>query len=350
MSTHLVDLILTRRRNIDHFFFLDVPELEAVSMGSARFNGSRYLEIEPEEQLVNPTVDDYTYIGPELRYGPHFLESGRFKVYGKKKEETVKKALKDSWAALPGPAKLKYKDYAVVNVAPSIIPAYLPAARIYSYNISGVSLDPSVRGEIERPAPDDPEDALKKKKKGCNKPENQNKPHCTFKTKPRYASPGSPSRSNTALSVLGYTQFYIPNLDTKKSKVPPSWEIEYTTFKAHALLPESLRSIDNVSYDQPPPVPYHLLPEYDPEIIGTMTPEEIALLDLTDDLELADDVDSTANKKTQFLRAIKRITPWKLKDLTIKSYVKFARKLVTEKKSWKKFQHLMFVSSGSNTE
>ncbi len=335
---------LTSRRNIDHFFFMDVPELEAISMGSAALNGTRYLEIEPEEELLHPTVDDYSYPGPEVR-GPHFLNSGRFRIFGRKKSAALKDQLKKSFGGLPGPTELKYKDYAVINVAPSIIPTYQPAARIYSYNITGISLDSKVREQVEHPEPDDPMDAMKKQKKGsCKKPENKYKPHCSFKTRPRYASPDSPSRSNQPFTVLGYTQFFIPDLDKpKKSKTPPGWEIEYTTFKASSLLPDSLTNGIHRSYGQPPPVPYHLLPGFDPDIVDLVTDEDVARLDGED--HVAGGNDSAESKKEEFLFAIKRITPWKLKDLTIKSYVKFARRLANDKKAFKKFLDYMFVSS-----
>ena len=39
--------------------------------------------------------------------------------------------LKKDFGEMPGPAKLKLKDYAVINVAPSVVPTYLPGIRIY---------------------------------------------------------------------------------------------------------------------------------------------------------------------------------------------------------------------------
>jgi hypothetical protein len=46
-------------------------------------------------------------------------------------------------------------------------------------------------------------------------------------------------------------------------------------------------------------------------------------------------------KWEKFIQELKRITPWKMKDLTIPSYVKLARKLVAEKKLWKHFADIM---------
>jgi hypothetical protein len=42
-----------------------------------------------------------------------------------------------------------------------------------------------------------------------------------------------------------------------------------------------------------------------------------------------------------FKKSLKKITPWRMNDLTIGQYVKLARKLVAEKKMWKQFSNLM---------
>jgi endopolyphosphatase len=60
-------------------------------------------------------------------------------------------------------------------------------------------------------------------------------------------------------------------------------------------------------------------------------------LDSEDDGEPA----SVEARAKVFKRNLKRITPWKMKDLTIPQYVKLARKLVAEKKMWKQFSNLM---------
>ena len=175
----------------------------------------------------------------------------------------------------------------------------------------------------------DPDELFKKRKGGhrhgipkddCSRPENEDKPHCTFKHKPRHFSKTSPSRRNGPLSPLGYTQFYLPGVD-EQSEEPPKWAVEYTTLKAHQLFP------DNAT--QPFPVPVHLLPGYD----VALDPRRHA----TDDVDNED----LAGKRLRFDAEMKRITPWGMKDLTIGSYVKLARKLVAERKMWNKFSEIM---------
>lgn len=146
----------------------------------------------------------------------------------------------------------------------------------------------------------------KQPKDDCSKPENEDKPHCVFKTLPRYYNKTSPSRQNHPLTPLGYTQFYLPNVDSKASS-PPAWVVEYATFKPRHLIPNTTDSL------QPPPVPLHLLPDYHPGLEDSV----------------------------EWVQSLKKVTPWKMRDLTIGSYIKLARKLVIEKKMWKKFTQLM---------
>ncbi len=61
------------------------------------------------------------------------------------------------------------------------------------------------------------------------------------------------------------------------------------------------------------------------------------------------DGDKDRDKRAAFLKAMKKMTPWKMKDLSIPSYVKLARKLVAEKKLWSQFLRL-FVSTLVNRD
>ncbi len=157
-------------------------------------------------------------------------------------------------------------------------------------------------------------------KKDCSRPENEDKPHCALKDKPRYYSKDSPSRKNVPLAPLGYIQFYLPALDLQ-SVDAPAWEVEYTTHKAQHFIPHTAT--------QPMPVPLHLLPGFD---AGLFRDE-------------GDDIDEEITTRREKFRAeMKRITPWGMKDLTIGSYVKLARQLVAERKMWNKFSEIMSVA------
>lgn len=120
-------------QNVDHFFFHDVDELEAIDFSSREsvLNSTRMFDVPNDQQLVGKTVDDFTFLGPQLRHGEHLLDSGRVKVLGKK-GDMIKDLLKNSFASLAKPGEVQMEDYSVINVVPSVIPTYIPSARIVS--------------------------------------------------------------------------------------------------------------------------------------------------------------------------------------------------------------------------
>ena len=54
------------------------------------------------------------------------------RVLGRNSNAALVDTLRRDFGDMPGPNKLKLKDYAVMNVAPSVIPTYIPAVRVYS--------------------------------------------------------------------------------------------------------------------------------------------------------------------------------------------------------------------------
>jgi endopolyphosphatase len=158
-------------------------------------------------------------------------------------------------------------------------------------------------------------------KDDCSRPENEDKPHCTFKHLPRHYDKNSPSRRNGPLTPLGYTQFYLPEVDAKGEKVP-EWKVEYMTFKSKVLAFLYGNGSESGSYwNQPSPIPAHLLPGWKA-------------------LEIEDE-QGRDGRMTRFREEMKKITPWGMKDLTIGSWVRLARMLVERKKMWNKFEEIM---------
>ena len=165
----------------------------------------------------------------------------------------------------------------------------------------------------------------KKPKDDCDLPKNQDKPHCVFRRLPRYYNSTSPSRHNGPMSPLGYTQFFLPEVDSDKEEAP-QWKVEYSTFHPSALVPDpSFRTTQSL------PIPMHLLPGYEPSMMSVL------LRGKNPDWLSHEEID----QRDSFILGLEKIAPWKLKDLTIKSWIKLARKLVAQKKSWKKFQEIM---------
>jgi endopolyphosphatase len=208
----------------------------------------------------------------------------------------------------------------------------------YRYNVTGLEDDVMTIEDNEMAIDDEVDDDIDiekkrpgghrhgRKKDDCSRPENEDKPHCTFKHKPRYYSKHSPSRSNKPLTPLGYAQFYLPDID-KQTDSAPGWILEYTTFKLKNLLPGWMFNTTD-DHTQPLPVPLHLLPNYDPSLSANAE-------------QGVKGKDKEKDKLEEFVKSLKPYTPWKMRDLTIPSYVHLARKLVAEKKMWKKFTDYM---------
>jgi endopolyphosphatase len=139
--------------------------------------------------------------------------------------------------------------------------------------------------------------------------------------------------------------------------VTPEWQIEYSTFKPDRLVAAGGAAAGAAggaeAGGQPAPVPVHLLPDYDAGVFAALgasgegweedeevweEDEEFGGLGLG--LGMGTGL-TTREKVRKFKQGLKRITPWRMKDLTIGSYVKLARKLVAEKKMWKQFSDFM---------
>ncbi|KAH8094784.1 Metallo-dependent phosphatase-like protein [Cristinia sonorae] len=158
----------------------------------------------------------------------------------KKKKDLYGRLLQDFAHMHKGVKDIDYDNYAVVNVAPSVVPnPYLPSFRIFSYNISGRAY---LAGELGGARTQEPvlktEDRQGNTTVGatsspCSDEGFQNSLKCKS-VKRWYSSPESPSRRNTLWSPLGYAQYYLPNL-TGTERRPPKYELEYMTFAPSAL-------------------------------------------------------------------------------------------------------------------
>jgi endopolyphosphatase len=280
--------------------------------------------------------------------------------------------LRDDIARLP--KDIHADDYIVVNVGPSVVPAYFPSYRVFQYNVTQYpgpkisdhqsytrqewdALDVVGQAEVDDDEEDDEEDdgddgeeivhpprrnrsihsptgvadrrrdwTTRKRKHGhrhpekpdCTLPENQEKYACR-PWGPRHASPDSPSRSNTLWSLLGYAQYYLPDLGESKRKSPPRYRMEYLTFDIDALRPPNQTDtsvpgqLDGEMVKKRvhwvPPVPKHLLPK--------------SLRDGN--------------------RTKSKFTPYRMDDLTIPSWIEFARELGGSRRLWKQFIGFMYM-------
>lgn len=254
--------------NVDHFFFLESIDLEII----------------PESKKAVRTA------GNDL---------------------ALYNVLLEEFAALPTNKKINLDEYAAVNVAPSVVPNYLPSFRIFSYNVTDTldSIEPEGGKKKKKPAPKKPP----KRKHGHRRGERGDKDkHCTEEKyqnswkchldEPWNSDENSPSRTNRFWSPLGYAQYIMPNLDEANKTHPPVFELEYVTFPVEMLQAEAER--DNFL------IPARHLP-------GELLAENTT--------------------KSKF-------APYSLPDLTIPSWVRLAKRIADEKrvKLRKRFKKYMF--------
>jgi len=222
------------------------------------------------------------------------------------------KTLLEEFSALPKSAKdTKHEEYAVVNVGPSIVPnPYVPAFRIFSYNITQAnagSRNAAKKKNGSKRKPGHHRGHHGNKTTQCKAEEYQNTWRCHLDN-PWYSDPAAPSRTNGRWTPLGYAQYYIPNLEQANKTHPPQFELEYLTYPLDSLHPDPKRGSEaQFTY----PVPVKLLPE---------------------------SLRKPGLKKSVY-------TPYKMKDLTIPSWIRLGRRLadVKHSKLRKKFRKYMFA-------
>ena len=143
--------------------------------------------------------------------GDDTTEGGRV---GVTRHKGLDKVLLKDFSELP--KKVDYGDYGVVNVSPSIVPAYFPSFRVFNYNISAEAVQEAIerrerrrRGEIfgkKPPHGHRKPDPSKPRKDQCKKKEYRDSWRCHFSKDDWHSDPEAPSRKNGLMSPLGYAQ------------------------------------------------------------------------------------------------------------------------------------------------
>ncbi|KAI0650721.1 Metallo-dependent phosphatase-like protein [Trametes meyenii] len=273
--------------NMDHFFLLDAEQL-----GNASRSG-----------------DTSSLAGDETSVLKH-----------KKKE--LYKLLLQEFSDLPRAQNMNHDNYGVVNVAPSVVPTYLPSFRIFAYNTTGEVYRAGQLGSSEQPGP------LRSLKSLvgplCAEAEYEKSWRCNLE-QPWHSSPESPSRMNRLWTPLGYAQYNLRNMDAADATHPPKFKLEYMTFPVTALhpqaAPEAEEAADATSTGARKfwyPVPRRHLPR----VLRN----------------------GTATKSKKF-------APYELEDLTIPSWAGLAQRLgrAKAKKLRQRFRRFMYMGADEAT-
>lgn len=295
------------------------------------------------------------------------------------------------YQALPAEHKAKERDYNVVHINPSVIPTYLPAFRIWEYNttIEGKWRQPQdvveVQGgnatlgwgasaaeeEVEEDDEEDDAEELATPASGSSlasflsrylatslssrrflaylldspaaptplkhkrRHKKKRKKGPSYPRLARHSSALSPSRHNSFLSPLAFTQYYLrldefnafegygteERLRQGGERPRPEWVVEYTTRRAE----EVAQLLSEVAAED-----------------GEGENAELRLWPTSVREALREGKD-----EKEVVERLRRedVTPYEMEDLTIGRWLKLGRKVAEGGKAWKEFRKRMFVSS-----
>jgi endopolyphosphatase len=201
--------------------------------------------------------------------------------------------------------ELNLDDYSTFFISPSVVPTYLPSVRVWTYNTTSPLSD--VSRSASRPS-------IEKKKKK----------HVKL---PRYTSPDSPSRKNTYLTPLGYSQWvldldkanrrYRKETDAGKPHTGLHYQLEYTTYQASTLWSQYLGPEEGKR--EHVPVPKHLL---DRELVRLDVPPP----------EIYKSQQISAKAVVKVPKKVQHLTRYGLSSCTVDEMLSWAKRMPSCKK------------------
>ncbi|KAJ7068283.1 hypothetical protein C8F01DRAFT_1117593 [Mycena amicta] len=163
-----------------------------------------------------------------------FLEAGDLDIIEEppqaKLQTDLFKSLMEDFAAIPKAKDINLDDYAVVSVAPSVVPnPYVPSFRVFSYNVTGAP-SPGPRKDRKHGH----HHGKGNKTAQCLQAEYRETWKCQL-NETWHSDPEAPSRTNQMWTPLGYAQYFMPQLEEANKTHTPEVKLEYVTFKAGAV-------------------------------------------------------------------------------------------------------------------
>ncbi|CEH12188.1 Acid sphingomyelinase and PHM5 phosphate metabolism protein [Ceraceosorus bombacis] len=318
--------------------------------------------------------------------------------------------LRHDFKTLPGEARTDLDLYHAFFAAPSIVPTFWPAVRVWTYNVTRArhgSLQnlSSTEREVEdvgrqiielrsaqaMGAESDADelaeaDLFGERHEGAPlhtaKRKHRRKKHRRHKNLPRHVSPSSPSRSNGRFSLLGYSQ-WICDLDAANEREADMdamhWEsasrkksdglqfyLEYATYQPETLWAELLQQSDSSALERGTskpqgnhahpsessaakhiPVPKHLL-QAELKRLKSDPPRWIhGRYHSSESDQLNGGSEMSKHRKLHMPKRLKHLTDWDLPSLTIPDLLQFGRRLASDKKLWKRYRRRIYADSGA---
>ncbi|PWN23647.1 hypothetical protein BCV69DRAFT_240494, partial [Microstroma glucosiphilum] len=321
--------------------------------------------------------------------------------------EALSDDLRKDYSLVKKEAKTNESYYNYFFIAPSIIPTFLPGARIWTYNTSGIELDFSsstreqdvptlaedeeeyddedyeydhveeishspVQNQVVFATPEDmifsdndtarledPFTALRRKHRRPKHGGGRGK----ITPVARYASPNSPSRQNGPLSLLGYSQWVLDldaankaweqenghgavmteEAELAKRKGKLNFHLEYATYTPEVLWGDLIGSGD-VRDGQHRHVP---VPRHLLE--DELKKRGLGIRDLvaeSSQVSVGEDIAISRHRALKLPDSLRAFTDWSLDAITIPNMLHLARRLAKNDKLWKRFERRMYEESG----
>lgn len=308
------------------------------------------------------------------------------------KEEGLPGDLKQDFSTLPGRGRTNEDYYSVFFIAPSIIPTYWPSMRLWTYNTSEegryvAALDPPSSPNLDSSSEefdevidedeDDDEEGEEDEEEVDTQSRHHHRPPPPHKRKgkkhrkhrkkrhplPRHASPLSPSRTNTYLSLLGYSQ-WIMDIDSQNEAVEEILHPKSLSFSSDDSLKHHKHDKDDKHDEEEEKrrkqaekmqVEYRLeYATYEPSVLWSpfdsnssgVGPVPKPLLE--EELKRAKVKTPYTVKegKVKLEKKLRRFTDYGLENVTVGSMMDLARRLMVDKKLWKRFVRRIYAESG----
>lgn len=280
----------------------------------------------------------------------------------------VETDLRHDYASLPGSARTHMDYYSLFYVSPSVIPTYMPSVRVWTYNtslahdnrpgllaadeadraalLSFVSYDSCEQADTD-PACVEERVHIEKKVRHHRRP--KRKSHRRHRKLPRYASPQSPSRTNTFLSPLGYSQWVVnltaandlydqvrrTNGTAAADTLTLTYDLEYATYPASTLWHAYFDTASDPTrkgHRHHTPMQHHI------PVPRPLLDKALAKLGIDTPLKCRGD-------RCHVRRRVSHLSEYSLKDMTLRPVMDLARRLVLDSTLWKHYVHRMYTNS-----
>lgn len=272
--------------------------------------------------------------------------------------------LRQDYSTLPGKGRTDEDLYSVFFIAPSIIPTYYPSMRLWTYNTTesarytattttNTTQDDDDTDEVEQEDDDDvdlddDEGMVGVRSRHHHRPvppkKRKGKKH-KKRRRARHASAASPSRTNTYLSLLGYSQ-WVMDIDAQNDAVERI--LHRDTLKKHDDDDEKRRKeAEAVEVDYR--LEYATYPgsvlwaAFHPES-GYTGPEAVPKRLLEKELHRAGVASPWS--KGKLAKPLRRMSEYALESVSVRTMMDLARRLMVDKKLWRRFVRRIYSESG----